>query len=76
VRFGVILEAAQGRFTISAVSVAEVVYGFHRRGRSDRVAQFEAALSAVGSYRSTMPPRVLQAESTLISNGRPHHRHA
>jgi predicted nucleic acid-binding protein len=36
--------AEQGRFTTSAVSVAEIVYGFRRMGREDRVAQFEASL--------------------------------
>lgn len=38
--------AKQGRFTTSAVTVAEVVYGFRRMGREDRVAQFEASLTA------------------------------
>lgn len=38
--------AQQGRFTTSAVSVAEIVYGFRRMGREDRVAQFEASLDA------------------------------
>jgi hypothetical protein len=31
--------AEQGRFTTSAVSVAEIVYGFRRMGREDGVAQ-------------------------------------
>jgi tRNA(fMet)-specific endonuclease VapC len=39
--------AEQGRFTTSAVTVAEIVYGFRRMGREDRVAQFEASLTAV-----------------------------
>lgn len=34
-----------GRFTTSAVSVAEIIYGFRRIGREDRVAQFEASLT-------------------------------
>jgi predicted nucleic acid-binding protein len=34
-----------GRFTTSAVSVAEIVYGFRRIGRDDRVTQFEASLA-------------------------------
>jgi tRNA(fMet)-specific endonuclease VapC len=34
-----------GRFTTSAVSIAEVIYGFRRIGREDRVAQFEASLT-------------------------------
>ena len=34
-----------GRFTTSAVSVAEIVYGFRRMGREDRIAQFEASLA-------------------------------
>lgn len=38
--------AQQGRFTTSAVTVAEIVYGFRRMGREDRVAQFEASLAA------------------------------
>lgn len=33
-----------GRFTTSAVSVAEIIYGFRRIGREDRVSQFEASL--------------------------------
>ena len=35
------------RFTTSAVTVAEIVYGFRRIGREDRVTQFEASLSDV-----------------------------
>jgi tRNA(fMet)-specific endonuclease VapC len=37
----------QRRLTTSAVTVAEIVYGFRRVGREDRVAQFEASLVAV-----------------------------
>ena len=33
-----------GRLTTSSVSVAEIVYGFRRMGREDRIAQFEASL--------------------------------
>jgi tRNA(fMet)-specific endonuclease VapC len=33
-----------GRFTTSAITVAEIVYGFRRMGREDRVNQFEASL--------------------------------
>jgi tRNA(fMet)-specific endonuclease VapC len=36
----------QGQFTTSAVTVAEIVYGFRRMGREDRVNQFEASLDA------------------------------
>jgi predicted nucleic acid-binding protein len=36
--------AQQGCFTTSAITVAEVVYGFRRVGREDRVTQFEASL--------------------------------
>lgn len=36
--------AAHGRFTTSAVSVAEIVFGLHRVGREDRVALFESSL--------------------------------
>jgi predicted nucleic acid-binding protein len=36
--------AQQGCFTTSAITVAEIVYGFRRVGREDRVAQFEASL--------------------------------
>ncbi len=36
-----------GRFTTSAISVAEIVYGFRRVAREDRLAQFEASLDAV-----------------------------
>jgi predicted nucleic acid-binding protein len=38
--------AEHGRFTTTAVSVAEIVYGFRRVGREDRVDQFEASLTA------------------------------
>ena len=38
--------AQQGRFTTSAVSVAEIVYGFRRMGREDRVTQFESSLDS------------------------------
>jgi tRNA(fMet)-specific endonuclease VapC len=34
-----------GPFTTSAVSVAEIIYGFRRIGREDRVSQFEASLT-------------------------------
>jgi predicted nucleic acid-binding protein len=37
--------AREDRFTTSAVSVAEVVYGFRRIGRQDRVAHFESSLA-------------------------------
>lgn len=36
--------AQQGCFTTSAITVAEIVYGFRRVGREDRVTQFEASL--------------------------------
>jgi len=36
-----------GRFTTSAVSVAEIIYGFRRIGREDRVSQFEESLTNV-----------------------------
>ncbi len=34
----------QGRFTTSAVSVTEVICGFRRMGREDRITQFESSL--------------------------------
>jgi tRNA(fMet)-specific endonuclease VapC len=34
-----------GRFTTSAGSVAEIIHGFRRIGREDRVSQFEASLT-------------------------------
>ena len=37
--------AERGRFTTSAVTVAEIVYGLRRVGREDRVALFEASLA-------------------------------
>jgi tRNA(fMet)-specific endonuclease VapC len=37
--------AEHGRFTTSAVTVAEIVYGLRRVGREDRVALFEASLA-------------------------------
>ncbi len=39
--------AAETQFTTSSISVAEIVFGFRRMGRDDRVAQFEASLSTV-----------------------------
>jgi predicted nucleic acid-binding protein len=36
--------AQQGCVTTSAITVAEIVYGFRRVGREDRVTQFEASL--------------------------------
>ena len=44
----------QGRLTTSAVTVAEIVYGFRRMGREDRVAQFEASPVTVW-YQETPP---------------------
>ena len=38
---------AEGRFTTTAVTVAEVVYGFRRMGREDRITAFEASLTNV-----------------------------
>ena len=38
--------AEHGRFTASAISVAEIVYGLRRMRREDRVAQFEASMDA------------------------------
>lgn len=35
--------AAHGRFTTSAVSIAEIVYGLRRVARDERLRQFEAA---------------------------------
>ena len=35
-----------GSFTTSAVSVAEIVYGFRRMGREDRIAQFEESIAS------------------------------
>jgi tRNA(fMet)-specific endonuclease VapC len=32
--------AAEGRFTFSVLSVMEIVYGLHRIGRDDRIAEF------------------------------------
>jgi predicted nucleic acid-binding protein len=37
----------RGRFTTSSVSVAEIIFGFRRMGRDDRVVQFEASLTGV-----------------------------
>jgi len=36
-----------GQFTTSAVSVTEIIYGFRRMGREDRIAQFESSLANV-----------------------------
>lgn len=38
---------AERRFTTTAVTVAEVVYGFRRLGREDRIAAFEESLPHV-----------------------------
>lgn len=37
--------AQHGRLTISAVSVAEIIHGFRRKGLEQRLAQFEASLA-------------------------------
>jgi tRNA(fMet)-specific endonuclease VapC len=34
-----------GRLTTSSVTVAEIIYGFRRIGREDRISQFEASLT-------------------------------
>ena len=39
--------AEQGRFSTSAVSVTEVIYGFRRMGRDDRLEQFESSLVTI-----------------------------
>ena len=39
--------AEHGRFTTSAVSVPEIIYGFRRKGREDRLVQFESSLASV-----------------------------
>jgi predicted nucleic acid-binding protein len=60
--------AQQGCVTTSATTVAEIVYGFRRVGREDRVAQFEASLTQPRSWRSTTLLRASPAESTQTSN--------
>jgi tRNA(fMet)-specific endonuclease VapC len=37
--------AEERRFTVSVLSVTEVVYGFHRLGREDRIVQFGALIA-------------------------------
>lgn len=37
--------AAEGHFTVSVLSVMEVVYGFHRMGREDRVTEFRSLIA-------------------------------
>lgn len=37
--------AVQGRFTVSALSVMEIVYGFHRIGREDRIIQVRSLIA-------------------------------
>jgi predicted nucleic acid-binding protein len=37
--------AAEGHFTVSVLSVMEVVYGFHRIGREDRVTEFRSLIA-------------------------------
>lgn len=36
----------EGRFTLSVLSVMEIVYGFHRLGREDRIKQFGTLIAA------------------------------
>ena len=57
--------AQQGCFTTSAIAVAEIVYGFRRVGREDRVTQFEERAGRVIGM-----PDVLIAAITL-RNGLP-----
>ncbi|MFW5920984.1 MAG: PIN domain-containing protein [Polyangiales bacterium] len=37
--------AAEGRFTLSVLSVMEITYGFHRIDREDRVMQFRSRIA-------------------------------
>jgi predicted nucleic acid-binding protein len=60
--------AEQRRFTTSAVSVAEIVYGFRRMGRDDRVTQFEASMAVPRSFHSTMLRRASPGVSTQTLN--------
>ena len=39
--------AEHGRLTTSSVSLTEIIYGFRRMGREDRLAQFESSLASV-----------------------------
>ena len=50
--------AEQGRFMTSAVSVAEIVYGFRSMGREDRVAQSRGP-SVVAVQRGNPPSKSL-----------------
>lgn len=36
-----------GRYTISSITVAEIVKGFHRLGREDRIQQFHTGLPTI-----------------------------
>lgn len=37
--------ATEGRLTVSVLSVMEIVYGFHRVGREDRISQFRSLIA-------------------------------
>lgn len=37
--------AERGRYTLSVITVMEVIYGYSRRGREDRIREFLAALT-------------------------------
>ncbi len=37
--------ATEERFTVSVLSVMEIVYGFHRVGREDRIGQFRSLIA-------------------------------
>ena len=37
---------AEGRFTVSVLSVMEIVYGFHRIGREDRITEFRRLIAS------------------------------
>ena len=49
--------AQHGRLTTSSVSVAEIIYGFERMGRLDRIVQFEAGKLSESRRRGARFPR-------------------
>lgn len=62
-----------GQLTTSAVSVAEVIYGFRRMGREDRVSQFEASLARVEvlPFDDAAARQAGRINADLERNGRP-----
>ncbi len=65
--------AAEGRFTVSAFSVMEIVYGLHRVGREDRITEFRSLIAdhEILTFHSSMAATAGRIYADLERAGTP-----